>query len=341
MLVLRAQLRLMPVVPARAIVLLGYPDSGSSGDDVPVVLKSGPMALEGFDSLVISYQQAKGLNLEAIEQLPDGPQAWLLVQFGADTPDEAAEAARSFAQDAHGFPSQPTVTVFDGVAAQEQMWQLREAALGATAQVPGLPNMWSGWEDSAVAPEKIGDYLRGLRALYAEFGFEAASLYGHYGQGCIHTRIPFDLVTAAGIGTFRQFMERAARLVVSYGGSLSGEHGDGQSRAELLPIMYGPELIQAFAQFKAIFDPENRMNPGKMAAPYRIDENLRLGTDYEPLQLATHFAFPHDEGSFDKAVLRCVGVGKCRRHEGGVMCPSYMVTREEEDSTPGKIPPAV
>ena len=335
-LVLRAKLRLIPVVRARAVVLLGYPDVGSSGDDVPAVLAHRPIALEGFDAKVISYQQVKGLNPAAIDRLPEGPGAWLLVQFGADSSEGAAAAAHAFAQAAHGFASRPTVTEYDDDAQQEQIWQVREAALGATAQVPGLANMWAGWEDSAVAPEKMGRYLRELQKLYAEFGYGAASLYGHYGQGCVHTRIPFDLISAAGVEQFRTFMERAARLVVSLGGSLSGEHGDGQSRAELLPIMYSPELIRAFAQFKAIFDPENRMNPGKLAAPYRLDENLRLGTDYQPAQLTTHFAFPSDGGSFDAAVLRCVGVGKCRRHEGGVMCPSYMVTREEEDSTRGR-----
>jgi FAD/FMN-containing dehydrogenase len=335
-LVLRAKLALMPVVPAQAVVLLGYPDVGSSGDDVPAVLEHQPMALEGFDSRVIEYQQAKHLNAEATGRLPDGPKAWLLAQFAGDTPAEASAAAAAFAAAARGFGSRPTITVYDDDARQRELWRVREAALGATAQVPGLPRMWPGWEDSAVAPERMGEYLRGLRKLYAEFGYDDASLYGHYGQGCVHSRIPFDLVTAEGIATFRDFMERAARLVVSLGGSLSGEHGDGQSRAELLPIMYGPELITAFAQFKAIFDPGNRMNPGKMAAPYRIDENLRLGTDYRPARDATHFSFPDDDGSFEKAVLRCVGVGKCRRHEGGVMCPSYMVTREEEDSTRGR-----
>ena len=335
-LVLRVKLQLMPAVRAKAVVLLGYPDAGSSGDDVPAVLEHDPIVLEGFDAKVIKYQQARGLNAEAIDRLPAGQGAWLLVQFGADTAEEATEAAHTFAQAANGFASGPTVSECDDAAAQTQLWQVREAALGATAQVAGMPNMWSGWEDSAVAPEKIGSYLRALQKLYAEFGYEAASLYGHYGQGCVHTKIPFDLITAEGLKQFREFMERAARLVVSLGGSLSGEHGDGQSRAELLPIMYSPELIKAFAQFKTVFDPENRMNPGKMAAPYRLDENLRLGADYQPAQVSTHFAFPSDGGSFDAAVLRCVGVGKCRRHEGGVMCPSYMVTREEVDSTRGR-----
>jgi len=339
--VLRAQLKLIPVVAERAAVLLGYPDVGSSGDAVPAVLEHSPIALEGFDAKVITYQQRKGMNPEALGLLPDGPKAWLLVQFGADTAEEARAMARGLADAAESAPDGPTVTVFDDAAHQQEIWAVREAALGATAQVPGLASMWSGWEDSAVAPAKMGEYLRALTDLYDEFGYSDASLYGHYGQGCVHTRIPFELRTAEGIAAFREFMQHAARLVVSLGGSLSGEHGDGQSRAELLPIMYSENIIHAFSEFKTIFDPGNRMNPGKMAgphhtAPYRIDENLRLGTGYQPKQLLTSFRFPEDDGDFGKAALRCVGVGKCRRHEGGVMCPSYMVTKEEEHSTRGR-----
>ncbi|OMH26045.1 hypothetical protein BKD30_05610 [Tersicoccus phoenicis] len=335
-LVLRAKLTLMPVVNHYGVVLLGCPDAGASGDDVPAVVAHDPLALEGFDAKVIEDERANRMNATAIEQLPAGPQAWLLVQFGGDSVQEAQVAARAFAQDARGFASEPTVTVLTDPQEQGQLWEVREAALGAVAQVPGLPAMWPGWEDSAVAPERMGDYLRALRRLYTEFRYDDAAVYGHYGQGCVHSRVPFDLVTADGVARFRAFLERAARLVVSMGGSLSGEHGDGQARAELLPIMYGDDLVDAFARFKAIFDPDNRMNPGKLAAPYRIDENLRLGPGYAPRTMDTHFAFPRDDGDFGRAALRCVGVGKCRRNEGGVMCPSYMVTREEEHSTRGR-----
>src|SRR5205085_2786218 len=162
-------------------------------------------------------------------------------------------------------------------------------------------------------------------------------LYGHFGQGCVHTRIDFDLVSADGIARFRAFVQDAADLVVSYGGSLSGEHGDGQSRAELLPKMFGPELVEAFAQFKAIWDPDGKMNPGKLVNPNRLDENLRLGVDCHPHAVATEFAFPGDDkGSFARATLRCVGVGDCRRLHGGTMCPSFMATREERHSTRGR-----
>ncbi len=334
--VLRAQLKLVPVVKFRALVLLGYPDVATSAEDVPQIVEHSPIALEGLDHKLIGFEQQKGMNKPALELLPDGPQAWLLVQFGGDTKAAAVAGAQEFIDAAKEFDASPTTTLFDDEKRQKEIWLVRESGLGATARVPGLPPTWPGWEDSAVGPDVLADYLRGLQDLYAEYGFGQAALYGHFGQGCVHTRIPFDLLSAGGVGQFRSFLERAADLVVGFGGSLSGEHGDGQARGELLEKMYGPELTRAFAQFKAIFDPGNKMNPGKVSAPYRVDENLRLGATYEPLQVETHFRFPNDEGSFDKAVLRCVGVGKCRRHEGGVMCPSYMVTREEEHSTRGR-----
>jgi len=334
--VLRAQLRLLPVVKARALVLLGYPDIATSAQDVPAIVELAPIALEGLDHKLIDFQQRKDLNPEALRLLPAGPKAWLLVQFGGDTSEQAKDAAVRFTDIAKGFKTAPSTTLFDDEAHQKEMWLVRESALGATARVPGLPANWPGWEDSAVAPEQLADYLRGLQRLFDEYGYDGASVYGHFGQGCVHARIPFDLLTAHGVEQFRSFMERAADLVIAHGGSLSGEHGDGQARAELLGKMYGEDLVRAFGQFKAIFDPGNRMNPGKVAAPYRLDEALRLGPTYEPRQLDTHFRFPHDDGSFAHAVLRCVGVGKCRRHEGGVMCPSYMVTREEEHSTRGR-----
>ena len=199
---------------------------------------------------------------------------------------------------------------------------------------------WEGWEDAAVAPEKLGAYLRDLRKMMTAFDYKG-SLYGHFGHACVHTRLNFDFQSKEGIAKFRKFMEEAADLVVSYGGSLSGEHGDGQARAELLPKMFGPELMQAFRKFKSAWDPDWKMNPGKLIGlpgepPNKLDENLRLGPNYATWEPLTRFQFPDDHGSLAAATLRCVGVGKCRREEGGVMCPSYRVTREEEHSTRGR-----
>jgi len=222
----------------------------------------------------------------------------------------------------------------------ERLWGVRESGLGATAFVPGEPDTWPGWEDSAVAPQKLGGYLRELRALFTRFGYNPA-LYGHFGQGCVHCRVDFDVTSEQGISKWRSFMEAATDLCVKYDGSLSGEHGDGQARAEFLDKMFGRDLIEAFREFKSIWDPDWKMNPGKIVDPHRMDENLRLGAHYNPWQPKTHFQFPDDHGSFAHAALRCVGIGKCRRKDGknaddDTMCPSFMVTHEERHTTRGR-----
>jgi len=220
-------------------------------------------------------------------------------------------------------------------AEARHVWKLREAGPRAAAAAPGSPPEWEGWDDAAVPPEKLGNYLRDIRKLLDEYHYHT-SFYGHFGHGCIHMRVSFDLQSEEGIRNYMEFVERAADLVVSYGGSLSGEHGDGQSRAALLPRMFGPELIKAFGEFKSAWDPDNKMNPNKVVNAYLPTENLRLGADYRPNDPKTYFQFPDDDGSFAKATLRCIGLGECRKHDSGSMCPSYMVTLEEEHSTRGR-----
>jgi Fe-S oxidoreductase len=224
--------------------------------------------------------------------------------------------------------------LYDDPPLEAKIWKMRESGLGATAHVPQKKITWEGWEDSSVPPQNLGKYLRELRKLFDRYGY-GCDLYGHFGQGCVHTRIDFDLETAKGIHDFRAFLHDAAKLVVSLGGSISGEHGDGQSKAELLPIMYGADIMAAFREFKAVWDPANRMNPGKIVHAYGPHENLRLGTSYDPPKLATWFGFPADGGDPARAALRCVGVGECRK-DHGVMCPSYMATREEMHATRGR-----
>ncbi|WP_158895794.1 FAD-binding and (Fe-S)-binding domain-containing protein [Amycolatopsis anabasis] len=340
--VLRAELKLVPVQPERTLVVLGYPDIATAADAVPAVLRHDPIALEGVDHRLIRDQQVKHMNPRALAEMPEG-RAFLMVQFGGATLQEVERQAHTMLDALHDTEDDAEVAFLDDPARENELWQVREAGLGATAHVPGKADTFEGWEDSAVAPERLGEYLRRLDALYEEFGYASdtgPSLYGHFGQGCVHTRIPFDLYTADGVTTYRRFMERAAELVAEFGGSFSGEHGDGQSRGELLPKMFGDDIVTAFGRLKGIFDPGNRMNPGKVVAPYRLDENLRLGGDWAPADPQDlHFRFPHDGGSFAQAANRCVGVGRCRQHatEGGqVMCPSYQVTGEEEHSTRGR-----
>ena len=332
--ILEATVTLVPSPPVRSLLVLGYPSVYEAGDHVPEIRRHRPIGLEGMDDRLVNDMIKKHLHPQDVKLLPDG-RGWLLVEFGGDTKDEADAQARALMSALRAAGRPPTMKLFDDPAEEHVIWTVRESGLGATARVPGEKDTWEGWEDSSVPPERLGAYLRDLRALFDRHGY-ACALYGHFGQGCVHTRIDFDLVTADGIRRFRAFLDAAADLVLSHGGSLSGEHGDGQSRAELLGKMYGPTLLQAFREFKAIWDPEGRMNPGKIVEPYRITDNLRLGIGYAPPRWPTHFKFPDDEGGLARATVRCVGVGECRREHGGVMCPSYRVTHEERHSTRGR-----
>jgi FAD/FMN-containing dehydrogenase/Fe-S oxidoreductase len=332
--VLEATCRLVESPPERVLVVAGFPDIFHCADRIPEVLTYGPIGLEGFDDMLVDYTRRKGINTEGLAMLPPGG-GWLLVEFGGWSAAEADSKARNFMQAMGRAANSPHMHIFPDRVQAKKVWEVRESSLGVTSYVRGEPMSWEGWEDSAVDPVKLGSYLRDLRRLMGQFGYRG-SLYGHFGHACVHTRLDFDLRTTEGIARFRSFMQEAADLVVGYGGSISGEHGDGQARAELLPKMFGPELIEAFGEFKAAWDPAWKMNPGKLIEPYRLDENLRQGPSYAPWQPKTRFQFPDDDGSMAQSTLRCVGVGKCRRDEGGVMCPSYRVTREEEHSTRGR-----
>lgn len=335
--ILRAKLRLVPWPRHRSLLVLGYPDIAEAADHAVEIRRHGPMALEAIDDALIRYMRILGKNAHELALLPEGSN-FLLVEFGGETKEEADEKARACMKELEGDLDTPAMSLFDDERQERTLWEVREGGLGAEAQVPNRPLAWPGWEDSAVDPAKLGPYLRELRRLYAEHGYDAA-MYGHFGDGCVHATIPFDLRTAAGVADYRRFIEEASDLVVSFGGSLSGEHGDGQQRAELLEKMYGPELVGAMQEFKAIWDPDGLMNPGKVVDPvrlFRLDENLRLGTSYKPWIPRTRFAFPRDDGSFERAALRCVGTGKCRVLGGQVMCPSYQTVRREEHSTRGR-----
>ena len=336
--VLEATCRLVESPPQRVLLVVAYPDIYQCADHIPEIMQHKPIGLEGFDDLLVYYTRTKGINSEGLSLLPEGG-GWLMVEFGGQTLGEAEFQAQGLINALNRSTNPPHVRLYSGQQAK-RVWEVRESSLGVTSHVPGEPLTWEGWEDAAVAPEKLGAYLRALRKMMAEFDYKG-SLYGHFGHACVHTRLNFDLQSKEGIAKFRRFMEEAADLVVSYGGSLSGEHGDGQARAELLPKMFGPELMEAFRKFKSAWDPDWKMNPGKLIGPAgdgpnKLDANLRLGASYAPWEPATHFQFPNDHGSLSAATLRCVGVGKCRRDEGGVMCPSYRATHEEEHSTRGR-----
>ncbi len=323
---------LSPWPKYRTLVVLGYDDIYQAADNVPELLKNDLIGLEGFDGRLVDQMRRASLNIEYLQHLPSG-QGWLMAELGADSPAEVEAKVQQMVQ---RLSARIQAVVLREARDQEEVWRIRESGLGATAHPPGQPVNYEGWEDAAVAPEQLGPYLRGVRDLWEEFGYNGA-WYGHFGQGCVHTRNNFDLSTTEGLRSYRRYIERAADLCVSLGGSISGEHGDGQARGELLERMYGPELTEAFRRFKAAWDPRGKMNPGKVIDAYPLDTNLRYGPKYRTSSLvATAFSFDQDGGSLQGALERCVGVGKCRSEASGVMCPSYRATRDEKHSTRGR-----
>jgi FAD/FMN-containing dehydrogenase/Fe-S oxidoreductase len=337
--VVSATLNLTKSPQHRVLTVLGFPDAFAAADAVPFALKHHPIGLEGFDHLLVEFMRRKGLALSELDHLPAGI-GFLLFESGADTPEEARAHAETVARDSQSWPVPPVAHVCTAAEARS-VWHVRESALGAVVFVPGEPDRWEGWEDAAVPPEELGQYLRAISALMTDYGY-SSPFYGHYGQGCVHSRINFDFRSEPGIRRFREFIDRAADVVLRFGGSFSGEHGDGQARGALLPKMFGPELMQAFRGFKQLWDPDNRMNPGKLVDAVRVYdpiENLRQPERAPALApdrgLETHFVFARDHGSLEHATERCVGVGACRK-ASGAMCPSYQATGEEMHSTRGR-----
>ena len=344
-LVTEAVVSLAPSPAHRRLLILAYPSVFEAADAVPSVL-AAPLphpllGLEGFDVTLLRQMRTHRLNAEHLRLVPGIDEAlsrnsggWLLAEVGGSTQPEADAAAHALIA---SLPAQVEHRLLVEPAEQRGAWAIRESGLGATALREDGGHNVEGWEDGAVPPERLGEYLRGISKLWDEYGY-AGAWYGHFGQGCVHTRNNFDLHTKAGIQTYRAYVERAADLVVALGGSLSGEHGDGQARGELLERMYGPELVDAFRQVKAVFDPRGRMNPGKVVDPFPLDTNLRFGPDYVLAKptVGGFFALAEDSGSLQHAAERCVGVGRCRRDDTGVMCPSYRATRDEKHSTRGR-----
>ena len=328
---LGATVDLVPVADAAVLVVLGYPDMPSAADAVPALLAHQPLAVEGLDArLVDVVRRHRG---EAhVPELPPGA-GWLMVEMGGATREEALAAARAMVDDA----GTTAARVIPPGAEASAMWQIRADGAGLGGRTPDGAQAWPGWEDAAVPPERLGAYLRDFDALMAQHGVDGLP-YGHFGDGCVHVRLGIPLERADDVPGFRAFMTDAARLVASHGGSLSGEHGDGRARSELLPLMYGPEVIDLFGAVKHLFDPQDLLNPGVLVSPRPLDADLRRPHAL-PLTRSTGFAFAHDGGDLTTAVHRCVGVGKCRADSsasGGFMCPSYLATRDEKDSTRGR-----
>ncbi|MFJ5277120.1 FAD-linked oxidase C-terminal domain-containing protein [Streptomyces parvulus] len=320
--VTEATVRLVDAPRARALAVLGYADEAGAAEAAAGLLPYGPLTVEGMAADLVP----------STEGLPRGG-AWLFVETGGDSTTEARARAEAIVRAADVVDAR----VVTDPAGQRTLWRVREDASGTATRMPDGAEAWPGWEDCAVPPARLGAYLRDFRALLSSSGLRGTP-YGHFGDGCIHVRIDFDLLTDAGIARFRRFSEELADVVVAHGGSLSGEHGDGQARAELLPRMYGAETVALFERAKAVWDPDDLLNPGMLVRPAPLDANLRFSVlPREPVDVA--FGYPADGGDFSAAVRRCVGVAKCRTPSAAgpdVMCPSFRATGEEEHSTRGR-----
>ena len=333
--VLSARVSLIENPKFKRLFVLGFKDIFDAGDIVPSVMPFSPIAMEGLDWNIIGGLNDRNLRQREVALLPEG-RAWLLIELAAAEEAPHNDHCLAFEQTMIDSPTVVSVkSVIDSTEVTD-IWSIREQGASATALAlnPGDTDPVVGWEDTAVDPMQLGDYLRELAALVERYNYKT-SLYGHFGDGCIHARMTFDTRTEAGVEKWRRFSKEIAELVVKYNGSLSGEHGDGQAKAEFLPVMFGDNLMQAFRRFKHAWDPERLMNPGKLIDAYRMDENLRLGPDYETPVFNSILHFTEDAGGFGRSTERCIGMGKCRANTGA-MCPSYQATGEERFSTRGR-----
>ncbi|MDR7304431.1 FAD-binding and (Fe-S)-binding domain-containing protein [Haloactinomyces albus] len=328
---LGATVELVEAPQARAMVVLGFADTYAAADEVTRLRDLDTLAIEGLSAELVDVVAHRNPDSPALRLLPGG-RSWLLVETGGSEPGEAEAAARHIVR---ALEDRAETVVHTDPARMAALWRIREEGSGYSTRMSDGSERWSGWEDAAVPPEHLGSYLREFDALLDRFGLRGVT-YGHYGDGCIHVRIDFDLRSATGAAHYRSFLESATDLVTTYGGSVSGEHGDGQARSELLARMYPPAIINAFDRFKSAFDPDDLLNPGQIVRPRPLDADLRVLVAPPRIPSRTTLALHHDDGDMAPATRRCVGIGKCLNPSGGVMCPSYRATRDEKHSTRGR-----
>ncbi|BBZ36428.1 FAD-binding and (Fe-S)-binding domain-containing protein [Mycolicibacterium confluentis] len=327
--VVAATVQLVSRPSLNGLTVIGYDDIAAAAEDVPTILELKPAAVEGMDQAIVETMRARR-GEAAVGQMPEG-NAWLYVEFLEDDPDLIAHKVAQLKDRVRAEGRAREVRWVTSGPERAAIWRVREDGAGLSAIGPGGIRTWPGWEDAAVAPDRLASYLRDFRNLLQAHGFDGV-LYGHFGAGCIHVRINFTTDTAAGRDAMRSFVVAAAELVTSHGGTLSGEHGDGRSRSELLPLMYTPTVMSAFAQLKTIWDPDGMLNPGVLINPDALSANIPSA----PPALPATFALVDDDGDLAKAAGRCIGIGRCIADTGGVMCPSYRATHDEKDSTRGR-----
>ncbi|MBJ8345724.1 FAD-binding and (Fe-S)-binding domain-containing protein [Antrihabitans sp. YC2-6] len=312
--IVAATVSLVPVSPAALLLCIGYRDVVDAARDVPTILEYSPAAVEGIDALIVATMRHRR-GPDSVGGLPAGD-AWLYVDLDGDDTDEIRCRADELLHRLRAAGRLVDAGIITDARERALLWRVREDGAGLSARLADGTETWPGWEDSAVAPHRLADYLVEFRSLLDEFGLTGV-MYGHFGAGCMHIRITFDQRTERGRAVMTKFVRRAAQVCAAHGGSVSGEHGDGRARSQLLPVMYSPAVLSAFDEFKRLWDPVGLLNPGCIVAPVATDVDLALeiiGAD--------------NRG--------CIGVGRCRSTAGGVMCPSFRATGDEKDSTRGR-----
>lgn len=328
--ILSATVELSPKPANTALAVLGFPSNADAADAVPALRVFPVLTMEGIDVRLVEALDTRRRGRRS--ELPDGA-AWLYLETGGDSASDAIDVARRIVERAPELKA--TAQLVTEPAEQNALWRIRKEGAGLATRLADGSEAWSGWEDAAVPPERLGAYLRDFEDLMDRHGRQGV-LYGHFGDGCLHVRIDFPFLDGSATKQYRAFMTEAAELVVAHGGSLSGEHGDGQARAEFLPLMYPPRIMAAFRAFTAAFDPANTMNPGRVVDPAPMDSDVRVVVAPPVLPTRSQLALHADDGDLAAASRRCVGVGKCLSSSGGVMCPSYRATGEEKHSTRGR-----
>jgi FAD/FMN-containing dehydrogenase/Fe-S oxidoreductase len=329
-----ATLKLVPIPERKVLAVLHFANLIESMEATVATLELAPAAVEHIGAMILRQARAQPEFARLMDWVQGDPEAVLVVEFTGDT--EAELTAKLDALDRRMKKSGLgyAVTRLVEPAAQARVWAVRRAGLGLIMNVPGPAKPLAFVEDTAVSPERLPEFVRRFDEIVRENGTEAG-YYGHASVGCLHIRPLIDPKSQDGIDRMARIADDISGLVLEFGGSLSGEHGDGLVRSQFLEKMFGPSIVEAFGRVKRAFDPDGLMNPGKIVDPASMTENLRYGVDYETVEPPTALSFQR-EGGLAAAIEMCNGQGACRKSAGGTMCPSFMATRDEEHSTRGR-----
>ena len=331
--VLAARVRLVPRPRHTALAVLHFADVFTALDATPAILHHGPTAVELMDRMILDMTRRQPEYARRMTFVQGDPGALLVVEFSGEAQDDLADHVAALERELVGGVAHACVRVLDGPG-QDNLWRVRKAGQGLLQGIRAARKPLAFVEDTAVPPERLGAYMRRFHQVLEREGVQAA-FYAHASVGCIHVRPLLNPRDREDVQRMVRIAQAVGELVLEFGGAMSGEHGDGMVRSWFVERYFGPQIYAAFRAVKRLFDPGNLLNPGKIVDGPAMDASLRYGPDYHTVTVRTAFDWSR-EGGFAAAVDHCSGVGACRKKLDGVMCPSYMVTKEEEHSTRGR-----